>query len=98
MFLPDGSPVVGNSVDFLLQVYDKNGSCLLYSENHNNQDLSESLGGFSLMLGTGSTPINHLSGLARLDTAVFANKGSTNVLSCPNLVMNPGDPRLLRIS
>ena len=101
LYKADGRPVEVDSVDFKLEVYaptsDPNVPCLMYSEVHENQDLSESKGIFSVILGAGSTAMNKVSGTAFLDHWVFFNNGAMTVAGCGALSLNSGDPRYLRL-
>lgn len=51
---PDKTPLESNAVSFQLQVLSPDGTCVLYSEQINNVDMSQSRGSFSLTLGNGS--------------------------------------------
>ena len=46
-------PVSEADVDFTFKVYSADGTCLIYEEDHNNVDMSGSLGYFNLKLGSG---------------------------------------------
>ncbi len=82
------------TVTFTLGIYDKNGTCLLRSEQFTAIDLSQSNGYFSLTVGkgtlTGSDP-------GRTMIEVFANGAAINGASC---VFNSaaGDARKLRVT
>jgi hypothetical protein len=88
-----GSPSA-QSVTFTLSIYDKNGTCLLRSEQFSTIDLSQTDGYFSLTVGkgtlTGSDP-------GRTMTEVFANGAAINGVSCV-YSSAAGDARKLRVT
>src|SRR3989344_4541926 len=75
LFLPSGLPVTTSGVGFRLQIWDKAGVCLLYSEEHLNQDLSQTKGGFALAIGKGSNASNYLESSAVFTSKIFENSG-----------------------
>ncbi len=103
LYLPTGAAVTQSSVDFKLEVLDKNGTCVLYSEEHLAQNLANSKGGFALEVGSGSSKQNLLQGTAALGWRVFENTGlSTGTFpggSCiGGVTMSAGESRLIRVS
>ena len=98
LFYPNNAPILSSNVEFKLEVYDANATCVLYSEVHAGQDLSQTRGGFSLVLGSGTSGHNAISGGENLDTKVFENPGAVTVNECPGLTLTPGDERRLRVS
>ncbi len=75
LFLPSGLPVTNGSVNFRLEVLDKSSTCVLYSEQHLNEDLSLSKGQFSLAIGRGTSPNNLLESNAVFSSKIFENTG-----------------------
>ncbi len=101
LFEPNsGLPVLDTSVDFRLEIWDKNATCKLYEETHSSQNLSDSNGGFSLQLGEGNPANNYVSAGATLTWQVFANPGAPNtvVAGCGGgVLLLPGDDRMIRV-
>src|SRR3954470_4675359 len=62
LFAPGGTPVTSSSVNFKVQVLDKNATCVLYEESHLALDLSHTNGDFSFDLGSGTSRTNFVSG------------------------------------
>ena len=95
----DGTPIVQANVAFKLELYDKDAKCVLYSEEHLGQDLSESSGLFSLNLGGGSSATNHLQGGSGFSPGLFVNNATTSTPSgCgQSVTFNAGDERLIRV-
>jgi hypothetical protein len=101
LFQPGGAPVTQSSVDFKIEILDKNKTCVLYSEDHFAQDLSASKGGFSLEIGSGLNSQNYLQGNTVLSWQVFSNTGVASGAfgGCPGgVTMNPGEERFIRVS
>src|SRR3712207_3621889 len=71
LFYPNGQPVTTSGVNFRLEIRDKAGTCVLYRETHTGQDLSQTRGQFSLLLGAGTSSQNFIGGGAALDKSVF---------------------------
>lgn len=97
---PNGQPVVSNSVHFKLEVWDKNATCLLYTEQHLSQDLSNTKGGFYLELGSGTSISNYINSSSSLSSQVFKNSGAVagGWTGCPSgATLAAGDGRLLRV-
>ena len=99
LYNPDGSPIQQSSVDFKIEIYDKGASSLLYTEQHPAQDLSNSNGMFSFLVGSGTSATNHVSGGSSLSASLFLNPGTTvPVAGCASgVVLSPGDLRLIRV-
>ena len=80
-------------MDFKIEILDKAKTCVLYSELH-NADLSSAKGGFSLEIGSGSSPQNFLQGTVVLGWRVFENRGvATGAFTgcaLPGVTMNAG--------
>ncbi|NJL24383.1 MAG: hypothetical protein HC902_03875, partial [Calothrix sp. SM1_5_4] len=64
LFHSNGQPVTSASVHFRLEIWDKAATCMLYSEEHLGENLSNTRGGFSLLLGGGTSADNRLQGSA----------------------------------
>lgn len=101
LFNPNGSPIIQSRVDFKIEVRDKDGLCVLYSEEHLSQDLSASKGGFSLLLGRGTSPVNNLdpANPTAFNYKLFDNAGSAPpIAGCQESVaFIAGDERLVRV-
>jgi len=97
---PSNQPITSNAVSFRLEIWDKNATCMLYSEVFNNVDLSTSSGAFSLKIGSGSSPVNRLSGGTSFSNSLFVNSGATGAFTgCSSgVTLNAFDQRLLRVS
>ncbi len=100
LYLPSGLPVTNASVNFRLEIWDKNSTCMLYSEQHLNEDLSASKGGFALAVGRGTSAVNYLESSAAFTTKIFENTGVVaggwaNCAAGTNLVS--GDERTVRV-
>ncbi|MBX3023272.1 MAG: hypothetical protein KF799_16480, partial [Bdellovibrionales bacterium] len=94
-----GTAILNSSVHFRVEIRDKAGLCVLYSELHNAQNLSDTKGAFSLLIGSGSSPQNFLSGTSTLDAAVFKNPGAVPAFTgcASGLTMTTGDERVIRV-
>lgn len=94
-----GVPITSASVVLKLEIWDKAGTCALYSEQQ-SVDLSSTAGAFSVKIGAGTGPLNHLEGSALFDGKLFLNSGATGSFSgCPGgVTLAPGDARALRVS
>jgi hypothetical protein len=102
LFQASGAPVTASNVSFKLEIYDKSGSCLLYSEIHSGQDLSNTRGGFSLELGHGSSIHNEvdLSNPAVMTSKIFENSGTVagGWAGClSSTTFHAGDNRVIRV-
>jgi hypothetical protein len=100
LFQPGGAAVTQASVDFKIEILDKNKTCVLYSEDHPAQNLSDSKGGFSLEIGSGTSAQNYLQGNTVLSWQVFANTGVASGAfgGCPGgVTMTPGEDRFIRV-
>ncbi|MBX3023001.1 MAG: hypothetical protein KF799_15100, partial [Bdellovibrionales bacterium] len=99
LFDSTGAPVTSTSVNFKLQVLDKNAACVLYEEIHLGVNLSQTNGDFSLDLGSGTSGVNNTNGTAVLDPSIFRNDRSlTAFTGCPSgLIFASGDERLIRV-
>jgi hypothetical protein len=101
LYNPGGTPVTQASVDFKIEILDKNATCVLYSEEHLGQNLSNSKGLFALEIGSGTSAQNYLQATTSLGWRVFANSGvaSGAFAGCASgVTMNAGEERLIRIS
>ena len=102
LFQADGSAVTSASVNFKIEIYDKSGTCLLYSESHLGEDLSNTKGGFSLEIGKGSA-INNAIDLvnpATMTSKVFENSGAVagGWAGCTSgTTLGAGDNRVIRV-
>ena len=97
LFAADGTVIKQAMVNFRVQIYDAANTCLLYSENHLAEDLSQSSGHFNLILGTGTSIVNNVSASTALDGAVFNNKGATAVAGCGSVILSAGSNRQINI-
>jgi len=99
LFDSNGQAILRTNVNFKLEVRDKSGTCVLYSESHNGENLADTKGQFSLLLGSGTTPTNFLIGGSALDASVFTNRGVTGAFSgCTSgVTLNSGDERVIRV-
>ncbi|MGE0529653.1 MAG: hypothetical protein AB7P49_21585, partial [Bdellovibrionales bacterium] len=98
MLKSDGTPVLNSSVSFRFELYDKNATCVLYSEEHLGVDLSASKGRFSLTFGKGTNPQNFLENSAAFSARLFQNDGSPQVFTgCAGVTLNSGDERVIRV-
>ena len=101
LFNPYGTPVTQGSVNFRLEVWDKNGTCVLYSEVHAGQNLSATKGGFSLEIGKGSSIANNIDSGAPtvLSSKVFENPGAVAPFAgcAPGVTLASGDNRAIRV-
>src|SRR3569623_1803525 len=68
LFNSNGTPITNSNVNFKIEVYDKNATCLMYSEQHLGVDLSASKGAFSLIIGAGTSMTNVLEGTSAFDS------------------------------
>ncbi len=99
LFQANGSPIVHAHVNLKVDILDKDGTCVLYSEQHLDQDLSATKGAFSLLLGTGTSQINNLENSTSFDTKIFQNTGAVAAFAgcASGLTLSTGDTRLIRI-
>ncbi len=99
LFNPNGTPVLQASVNFKVEVWDANNTCVLYSEEYLGQDLSSSKGAFALGLGKGSSINNAISGTTSLNRTVFQNAGVVAPFSgcASGVTLASGDRRLIRV-
>lgn len=98
---PGGMPVTSSNVGFRIQIMDKSGACVLYTEYHLSQNLSTSNGAFSFLVGTGTSQTNNLAGGSALTNSIFKNTGGPSgaFTGCPSgITTASGDERLLRVS
>ena len=100
LFNASGTPITAPSVAFKLELLDKNAACVLYTEEHLAQNLGPSKGAFSLQLGGGTSPLNHLQGGTSFSHGLFLNSGVTPPFTlCPTgVTFASGDSRLIRVS
>ena len=97
----DGSPLTQSNINFHLDVYDAAGLCVLYSENHQGENLSSTAGHFNLILGDGTSIVNNVGAAGALDVKVFSNRGATPVANCgarTSVPLGAGDLRLVRVT
>jgi len=100
LFHPDGSPIEQAVVHFKIEIYNEAGTCLIYSEEHPNEDLSNTKGSFALRIGSGSSAINNVDAgnPNAFSIKIFENPGATNVTGCTNPVtLASGDARQIRL-
>ena len=99
LFEPNGTPVESSSVGFQLQLLDPSGTCVLYSEEHLGQDLSQTKGAFSFQLGTGSSQVNNLESSTSFDGKLFLNNGATGAFTgcAAGVTLSAGATRLIRV-
>ncbi|NJL26147.1 MAG: hypothetical protein HC902_13945, partial [Calothrix sp. SM1_5_4] len=99
LFHSNGQPITSSSVNFRLEIWDKAATCMLYSEEHLGEDLSNTRGGFSLLLGGGSSADNRLQGSAVMNAQIFANPGVVAPFTgcAAGVTLNSGDERLIRV-
>src|SRR4051812_32645472 len=82
LYAAGGAPITHNNVNFKLEILDKAGTCVLYRELHTGEDLSNTKGGFSLLVGQGSSIQNLISGgTSALTSKVFENPGTPQTIS-----------------
>ena len=100
LFNSNGTPITNSNVNFKIEVYDKNATCLMYSEQHLGVDLSATKGAFSLIIGAGTSMTNVLESTTAFDSKIFENPGAVAAFTgCPSgLTLNAGDTRLIRVS
>ncbi|MGE0528430.1 MAG: hypothetical protein AB7P49_15275, partial [Bdellovibrionales bacterium] len=99
LFQANGAAVTNSNVNFRFELYDKAGSCVLYSEEHLGVDLSQSKGRFSLTFGKGSNPQNLLESSMAFTARLFQNDGVPQVFTgCPGgVTLSSGDERVIRV-
>lgn len=77
----DGTPLQHNNVSFLIKVMDPSGQCVIYQEQDNAIDMTNSNGVFDLAIGSGS--VQYITGAgATTITDVFNNSISYTCGSC----------------
>ncbi|QDK39398.1 hypothetical protein [Bdellovibrio sp. NC01] len=77
----DGTPLQHNNVSFLIKVMDPSGQCVIYQEQDNGIDMTNSNGVFDLAIGNGS--VQYITGAgATTITDVFNNSISYTCGSC----------------
>src|ERR1700722_8610260 len=93
LFSANGSAITSSSVNFKIDVYDKNATCLLYSEQHLAQNLNQTKGAFSLIIGGGTSQVNNLQGTTTFDNKIFFNSGTTGAFTgcAGGVTFNAGD-------
>lgn len=98
----NGNPVMQGSVDFKLELMDRDSTCVLYSEQHFGVNLADSKGRFSLLLGRGSNVQNNVdpANPTAFSVAVFENPGIVAPFTdcATGLTLAPGDERVVRVS
>ena len=100
LFNSNGTPMLHNPVNFKVQIYDKSGVCLLYSEEHLGINLIPTKGAFSIQVGGGSTQVNNVDTSTNFNAKIFENPGGTVVVAgcAGGIPLLPGDDRLIRIA
>ncbi|MGE4132327.1 MAG: hypothetical protein AB7F86_11865, partial [Bdellovibrionales bacterium] len=102
LYQPNGQPVLQNGVHFKVEILDAAESCVLYVEDHMNQDLSVTKGGFSFEVGGGTSIQNNIdngTSPTALSVKVFQNDGATGAFpGCGGVTNNSGDNRVIRVS
>ena len=89
---------VTTTVNFKLQVMDKTAACVLYQELHNSVNLATTSGGFSLILGNGTSGANKIDGTSVFSSNIFRNDVSpVTVTGCGSVTFASGDYRLVRV-
>ena len=87
-------PITESDVDFNFKVYSPDGNCLLFEEDHPNNDMSNTLGFFNLRLGSGSAVQGtYVAAMSNVNTSQTGFGGT----SCPYTPAS-GDIRVLKIS
>ena len=100
LFLPTGQVVTQSSVNFKVELMDKSATCVLYSEEHLAQNLQQSRGGFSFLLGSGSSKANNLQGGSTFSWQLFYNSGAVAPFTgcAGGLTLASGAERVIRVS
>ncbi|GEM_PF-6815567 len=89
-----GSPITAPDVDITVALYDIDGDCKIYEEQHLDNDLSTSNGAFYLDIGKGSSPNTFSNGFLE---NYFYKSGILGEASC-SASYNPGEPFLIEIT
>ena len=93
---PDATPLEAPSVDFTIQILSPGPeACVLYSETHNNVNMTGSNGMFSFIIGKG-TPVFNTYALSQ----VFSNNTTMTGLTCgtgTSYTPASGDKRLIHV-
>ena len=77
----DGSPLQYNSVSFLFKITDPTGQCVIYQEQQDGINMTNSGGVFDLAIGTGA--IQYITGAgATAVTDIFSNNNSYTCGTC----------------
>ena len=99
LFSSNGQPILQSGVNFKIEILDKAATCVLYREVHVGEDLSSTKGGFSLLIGQGSSIQNLVGGgVGMMTSKVFENPGTAQIFSgCGGVTLNSGDERLIRV-
>ncbi|MGE0527507.1 MAG: hypothetical protein AB7G93_09775 [Bdellovibrionales bacterium] len=99
LYKPDGTAIMNSNVNLRFELYDKNSTCVLYSEEHVGVDLSVSSGRFSLPLGHGSNAQNYLEGTTSFTSRLFHNDGVSQVFTgcAAGVTLSSGDERVIRV-
>lgn len=92
---PDGTPYSSSAVSFILEVTNPAGTCVLYREQIINVDMSNTKGGFHIVLGSGSRIFS--SGGGQVE-AVFSNEASLPCADATTYTPVATDERNLKIS
>src|SRR5262249_7404061 len=98
LFNPNGTPITNSHVNFRVEILDKGGTCVLYSEQHLGVDLSQTKGAFSVQIGSGTSMVNNLESSTNYDAKLFQNSGTVAPFTgcASGLTLSTGDTRLIR--
>jgi hypothetical protein len=99
LYQANGTAITQSSVAFKIEILDKTGTCVLYRELHPSQDLSSTKGGFSLLVGSGSSIQNFVdtASPSAMSNLIFQNPGTATVSGCGSVSLAAGDQRLIRV-
>lgn len=92
---PDGTPYSSSAVSFVLEVTNPAGTCVLYREQINNVDMSNTKGGFHVVLGSGTKIFP--SGGGQVES-VFSNDAALPCSDATTYTPVATDERSLKIS
>ncbi|XGC79895.1 hypothetical protein ACES2L_11195 [Bdellovibrio bacteriovorus] len=93
---PDGTPFSSATVSFILSVSNPDDSCVIYREQIDGVNMSQSNGGFNIVLGSG-TKLYPANPATKLDTLV-SNKAAITCSGGATYTPAIGDERNLKIS
>lgn len=92
----DGNPLEHNNVSFSFKITDPSGQCILYQEQVNSIDMTNSSGVFDVPIGQGSVIYSSANATSLLD--VFNNSLTFTCLGGTPYIPVNTDGRLLRVS